>query len=80
MRWSDVRKFAEDNGLEIYTPMCGYHKQAQIIDRATKKHWWTANKAGLAYQSIAAIVQQRQLAEVSNEQAIAQGQEAKAFF
>ena len=80
MKWADVRKFAEDNGLELYTPMRGYHKQAQIIDRAAEKHWWTANKAGLAYQSIAAIVQQRQLDTLSNEEAIAQGQEAKAFF
>jgi hypothetical protein len=80
MKWEQVRKFAEDNGLEIYTPLCGYHKQAQIIDRTAKRHYWTANKAGKAYQSLQAIVNQRELAKLTDEQAIAAGQEAKSFF
>lgn len=80
MKWEQVRKFAEDNGLEIYNPYGGYHRQLQIIDRAANRHWWTANKAGLAYQSITSIIQQRQLAERTDEQAIADGQQAKSFF
>lgn len=33
MRWQAVRDFAESQALELYTPLCGYHKQLQIIDR-----------------------------------------------
>ena len=80
MKWSEVRKFAEDNGLEIYSPYGGYHRQLQIIDRAAQRHWWTANKAGLAMQSLQSIIHQKELAKASNEQAIADGQQAKSFF
>lgn len=80
MKWVKVRKFAEENGLEIYTPMCGHHKQAQIIDRTAKRHWWTPNKAEKAYQSLQAIVNQRELDRLTDEQAIAAGQESKSFF
>jgi hypothetical protein len=80
MKWKTVQDLAASHGLEIYTPMCGYHRQAQIIDRAANRHWWTANKAGLAYQSLQTIIKQRELAQLSNEQAIADGQQAKSFF
>ena len=104
MRWQAVREFAESQALELYTPMCGYHKQLQIIDRTddliisilffgsisyyqlikaianhqrTPRHWWTSNKAGQAYQSLLVIAQQKELAKISNEQAIADGIAAK---
>lgn len=80
MTWEKVRKLAAENGLELYSPYCGKHRQIQIIDRAANRHWWTANKAGLAYQSLQSIVRQRELATLSNEQAIADGQESKSFF
>lgn len=77
MKWAAVEDLASANGLELYTPLCGYHKQLQIIDRANNRHWWTANKAGLAYQSLQAIIKHRELDKLSNEQAIANGIAAK---
>jgi hypothetical protein len=80
MKWKTVQDLAASHGLEIYTPMCGYHRQAQIIDRAANRHYWTANKAIAAHQSILAIVHQKELGKLTDDQAIAQGEQAKTFF
>jgi len=80
MKWQDVQKFAEENGLSIYRPYCGYHKLAQITTTDGQPVSWTANKAKLAYQSIASIVHQRQLATLTDDQAIAAAETAKSFF
>lgn len=80
MKWSQVIEYAERHGLEIYSPLGGYHRNLQIIDRANNRHWWTANGARKVYQSLLSIVKQRELAERTDEQAIADGQQAKSFF
>ena len=80
MKWQQVQDLAQSHGLEIYTPMCGYHRLAQIIDRTANRHYWTANKAKSVYQSLLAIIQQKELDKLTDAQAIAQGQEAKSFF
>ena len=70
MRWQAVKEFAALNGLELYTPLSGYHKRLQIIDRATNRHWWTANKAAIAHQSLLCIVREKELATVSTDEII----------
>lgn len=77
MKWQAVRDFAESQALELYTPLCGYHKQLQIIDRAANRHWWTNNKAKDCYQSLLAIIKERELSKLSDDQAIADGIAAK---
>jgi len=80
MKWSEVQKLAESHGLAIYRPYCGYHGLAQITTTEGHPVSWTANKAKLAYQSINSIIQQRQLAKLTDEQAIAAAEQAKSFF
>jgi hypothetical protein len=80
MKWSQVIEYAERHGLEIYSPLGGYHRNLQIIDRAANRHYWTANGARKVYQSLVSIVKQKQLASLTDEQAIAAAQDAKAFF
>ena len=72
MLWKTVKKFASNNKLELYTPLCGYHKQLQITDRAANRHWWTANKAKAVYQSLLCIVQERALAAIPTHEIIMQ--------
>ena len=72
MLWKTVKKFAANNGLELYAPLCGYHKLLQITDRAADRHWWTANKAKAVYQSLLCIVQERALAKISTHEIIMQ--------
>lgn len=80
MKWTTVRELAAAHGLELYSPLGGYHRNLQIIDRAANRHWWADNKAGKAHQSILAIIQQKELAKLTDDQAIANGQESKSFF
>jgi len=80
MRWSDVQALAPSPGLAIYRPMCGYHKLAQITTDKGDPVSWTANKAGLAYQSLQSIINQKGLKKLTDEHAIADGIEAKSFF
>ena len=79
MKWQTVNQLASDHGLELYTPLRGKHKRMQIINPATKKHWWTENKAASTHQSLLAIIQQEQLKKLSDEQAIAAAEQAKSF-
>ena len=72
MLWKTVQKFAADNKLELYTPLCGYHKQLQIIDLAAGRHWRTANKAKAVYQSLLCIVHQKALAVIPTHEIIMQ--------
>jgi hypothetical protein len=80
MKWATVRELAAEHGLELYSPLGGYHRNLQIIDRVHQQHWWTRNKAGLAHQSILAIVQQKELAKLTDDEAIAQSQKSKSYF
>lgn len=80
MKWATVRELAAAHGLELYSPYGGYHRNLQIIDRTNQKHWWTDNKAGKAHQSILAIIQQKELAKLTDDQAIANGLESKSYF
>ena len=70
MRWQVVKELAANNGLELYTPLSGYHRQLQIIDRTTNRHWWTANKAAIAHQSLLCIVREKELAKLSTDEII----------
>ena len=78
MLWKTVKTFATDNGLELYTPLSGYHKQLQIIDRANECHWWTVNKASTAYQSLLCIVQEKALAKVSTAKIIVEANDIRS--
>ena len=78
MLWKTVNTFASDNSLELYTPLCGYHKLLQITDRAADRHWWTANKAKAVYQSLLCIVQERALAKISTHEIIVEANEIRS--
>lgn len=80
MKWQQVRELAANHGLEIYTPLCGYHRQAQIIDHASNRHYWTANKAIAAHQSILAIIQQRELANTPTDKIATEAEKSLSFF
>ena len=80
MKWQEVSDLAAKHGLMIYKPLCGYHRLVQITDANGNPVSWTSNKARLAMQSVQSIIKQRELEKLSDDQAIAQGQEAKSFF
>jgi hypothetical protein len=80
MKWQQVTELATSHGLAIYRPYCGFHKLAQITTATGDPVGWTANKAGLAYQSLQSIIQQRGLSKLTDEQAIAAAEQAKSFF
>lgn len=77
MTWKKVEDLAAEHGLVLYKPLCGYHKLVQITDNNGNPVSWTSNKARLAMQSVQAIIKQRELAMLSNEQAIAEAVAAK---
>lgn len=77
MTWQKVETLAEEHGLALYRPLCGYHKLVQITDTHGNPVSWTSNKARSAMQSVQAIIKQRELSALSDDQAIADGIAAK---
>jgi len=79
MKWKAVSQFAIENNIEIYRPLMGCHRNVQIILVEEETHTWASNKAKDVFVSLQAIVRQRKLAKLDDQELKQKAEIAKSF-